>query len=247
MPRAVVIQLAGSDPPGWLGEWLPAAGLELDVIRPYEGEPVPSTVPGDALIVLGGEMSAYEEGRAPWLRPTRALLSAAVAADVPTLGVCLGAQLLAVQFGGRVQVSDPAGPEIGLCEVSMAAAAVGDHLLGTLPPRVPAIQWHYDGVAEVPLDAVVLASSPRYACQAFRIGDSTWGIQWHPEVTPEIAASWAAHDSGALGANGLDAVALLDAFVSRQQELIDTWRPMATRFAVTAAAAAQRRQHRLEP
>jgi len=247
MPRAVVIQLADSDPPGWLGEWLPAAGLELDVIRPYEGEPVPSTVPGDALIVLGGEMSAYEEGRAPWLRPTRALLSAAVAADVPTLGVCLGAQLLAVQFGGRVQVGDPAGPEIGLCEVSMAAAAVGDHLLGTLPPRVPAIQWHYDGVAEVPPDAVVLASSPRYACQAFRIGDLTWGIQWHPEVTPEIAASWAAHDPGALGANGLDAVVLLDAFVSRQQELIDTWRPMATRFAVTAAAAAQRRQHRLEP
>ncbi|MBV9292897.1 MAG: type 1 glutamine amidotransferase, partial [Frankiales bacterium] len=96
MARALVVQHTASEGLGWLQEWWPAVGLDVHPIHPYLGHRVPTLVEGDALVVLGGPMGAYDDTEAPWLPSVRALLATAVDDGVPTLGICLGAQLLAV-------------------------------------------------------------------------------------------------------------------------------------------------------
>src|SRR5436305_9355200 len=144
MARALVVQHTAHEGLGNLLQWLPAAGLDVHPIHPYLGHRVPPSVEGDALIVLGGPMGAYDDEVAPWLPATRALLATAIDDGVPTLGICLGAQLLAVAAGGEV-LRGMAGPELGFGEVSVA---MSDGLLeaGTLP----VVQWHHDTVTRLP-------------------------------------------------------------------------------------------------
>ncbi len=186
MAVALVVQHVAHEDPGRLADWLPAYGVELDVRHPYAAVPLPSTVDADALIVMGGPMGANDDDVVSWLPATKALLADAVARGVPTLGVCLGAQLLAVATGGRVE-RGAHGPEIGLGEVSGDGR---DSLLvgGTFP----VVQWHYDTVTELPDGATLLASSERYPVQAFRVGKAAWGLQFHVEAAPALVASWAA-------------------------------------------------------
>jgi len=107
---------------------------------------------------------------------------------VPTLGICLGAQLLAVAAGGEVQRGS-SGPELGLGTVDVPT---GDQLLtaGTMP----VVQWHYDTVTRLPDGAELLASSAAYAVQAFRVGDVAWGLQFHVEATADMVREWAQAD-----------------------------------------------------
>src|SRR5438445_4383917 len=112
MARALVVQHTAGEGLGNLLAWLPAVGLDVHPIHPYLGHRVPPSVEGDALIVLGGPMGAYDDDVAPWLPSVRSLLNTAVDDGVPTLGICLGAQLLAAARGGRVVRCD-AGPEMG--------------------------------------------------------------------------------------------------------------------------------------
>ena len=105
-PRVLVIQHEDDCPPAWLGEWLAAAGLTLDVRRGDHGDEVPRDLDGaDALIVLGGEMGAYDDEAYPWLPATRRLIAAVMPTGAPFLGVCLGQQLAAVALGGRLSAS----------------------------------------------------------------------------------------------------------------------------------------------
>src|SRR5436305_1728903 len=91
MARALVVQHAASEGLGWFQEWLPDAGVDVHPIHPYLGHRVPPSVEGDALVVLGGPMGAYDDERATWLPSVRALLASAVDDGVPTLGVCRSA------------------------------------------------------------------------------------------------------------------------------------------------------------
>jgi len=188
MARALIVQHTPTEGLGWLQEWLPDAGVHVHPIHPYLGHRVPPSVEGDALIVLGGPMGAYDDEQAPWLPAVRSLLSTAIDDGVPTLGICLGAQLLAVTAGGEV-VKGAAGPEIGVGDVEVA---VSDDLMtaGTLP----VVQWHYDTVSRMPDGATLLASSANYQVQAFRVGDVAWGVQFHPEATLPMVAEWAEED-----------------------------------------------------
>ena len=188
MARALVVQHTAHEGLGNLLQWLPAAGLDVHPIHPYLGHRVPPSVEGDALIVLGGPMGAYDDADAPWLPATRALLSTAIDDGVPTLGICLGAQLLALAAGGEVQKGS-AGPELGLGNIDVP---VGDELLSAGP--MPVVQWHYDAVTRMPEGAQLLASSDAYRVQAFRVGDVAWGLQFHVEATIEMVAEWAASD-----------------------------------------------------
>jgi GMP synthase-like glutamine amidotransferase len=191
----LVVQHTASEGLGWFQEWLPAAGVDVHPIHPYLGHRVPPSVEGDALIVLGGPMGAMDDEQASWLPSVRALLATAVDDGVPTLGICLGAQLLAAAGGGSV-VRGAAGPELGFGEVQVS---VDDDLLlpaGTLP----VVQWHFDAVTALPADATLLASSERYAVQAFRIGDVAWGLQFHVEATLPMVADWATADADAINA-----------------------------------------------
>ncbi len=225
--RALVVTHAESEGPGLLAEWLPAAGLELDVVRPYAGEPLPALT-HDALLVMGGPQDAYDDRSAPWLRETKDLLRAAVRERVPTLAVCLGAQLLAEALGGVVEPGDE-GPELGARLVARRDAATEDPLCWDLPLSPVVVQWHWDAITELPPGAVLLASSPRYANQAFRVGDRAWGLQFHVETPAEMVQAWAAElgpDSGA------------DAIVARTlpqlPEVEEVWRTVVERFAALA-------------
>jgi len=202
MARALVVQHTAQEGLGNLLEWLPAAGLDVHPIHPYLGHRVPPSVEGDALIVLGGPMGAYDDADAPWLPATRALLSTAIDDGVPTLGICLGAQLLAVAAGGEVHKGD-AGPELGLGNVDVP---FGDELLSA--GSMPVVQWHYDAVTRMPEGAQLLASSETYRVQAFRVGDVAWGLQFHVEATEQMVREWARAD--AVGDEVADAVGFAD-------------------------------------
>jgi GMP synthase-like glutamine amidotransferase len=215
-----------SDPLGPLGEWLTEAGLALHVV---DGSQLPDDLSGfDALVILGGAMGANDDQVAPWLPHERALLRAAVRGEVPLLAICLGAQLLAVAHGGRVQPS-PDGPEFGAQLVAKRSAAADDPLFGPLPITPDVLQWHFDAVTVLPRGAVNLFSSPVCENQAYRLGRLAWGIQFHIETTPDLVRSWAAADAAAL--EGYDVDRMLSRVDATADDLAEVWRPFAHAFA----------------
>jgi GMP synthase-like glutamine amidotransferase len=205
-----------------LGEWLTSAGLRLSVVRPHAGEPLPETLDGyAALIVMGGEQSAYDTG-VEWFPRLESLLRKAVRYHVPTLGVCLGGQLLAQALGGRVERSEQ-GLEIGAKLVAKRDIAAEDPLFGPIPFAPDVIQYHSDEISVLPAGAVLLAASTYYPHQAFRVGDRAWGIQFHIETDTEMFANWA---------TGLeDAETLVAGVEERQDDVREVWQPFAARFA----------------
>ena len=104
-------------------------------------------------------------------------------------------------------------------------------MFGVLPARVRVVQWHWEEIAALPDGAVVLASSPAYRHQAFRLGDAAWGVQGHPEVTGDIAASWAREDSPLLVVAGRSPDDLVAEVRGAEDELAATWQPLAAAFA----------------
>ena len=136
-------------------------------------------------MVFGGAMHVDQEAHHPWLREEEQYVRTLLDRRVPLLGVCLGAQMVAKAAGARV--GPAAEPEIGWCDVDRK---VDDPVLGVLPARFPAFQWHFYAF-DVPADAAELARS-RVCPQAFRLGEQAWAVQFHPEVTREIVAGWVA-------------------------------------------------------
>jgi GMP synthase (glutamine-hydrolysing) len=172
---------------GVFGGVVRAAGHELDE-RSFAlaDPPVDPPQAYQAVMVFGGSMNVHEVHGHPWLRDERDVLERALEDDVPVLGVCLGAQLLASVAGAAV--SRAPEPEIGWYEVEKTPEAADDPLLAELPQRFTAYQWHSYRF-DVPRDAVVLATSPVCA-QAYRLGEAAWGTQFHAEVTREIVLTW---------------------------------------------------------
>jgi GMP synthase-like glutamine amidotransferase len=233
LPTALVVQHSAGDGIARLGDWLGEAGLLLDVLTPFDGTAVPAAPDGyAAVIVLGGAMSAWDDEVAPWLPATRDLIRTATAAAVPVLGVCLGAQLIAAALGGRVDRGE-AGPEIGPALIAKRDVAERDRLFRPVPFTPDVLQWHWDQITDLPPDATLLASSSRYAHQAFRVGERTWGLQFHVETTPEMVRRWAAEDADVLAEIGVDVSALLAGHDLDEvhADLADVWQPVAARFA----------------
>ena len=221
----LVVENSPSDPVGRVGTWLTDAGCAFDVV---DGPGLPDSLDGVAgLVVLGGPMGANDDSVAPWLPHERALLRAAVADDVPTLGICLGAQLLAAANGGRV-TRNPGGPEIGAQLVAKRTAAAADPLFAALPITPDVLQWHYDAVVTLPPGAVHLASSPVCENQAFRLGRLAWGVQFHIETTPEVVRAWAAEDAGEL--DGRDMARVVERAVAVHDDLAEVWAPFVAAF-----------------
>jgi len=169
--------------PGYLGDALAAAGLEMRVVEPEAGEPFPGVDGWSALVSLGGRMGAYEVEAYPWLAAEKRLLAGAVAAGLPTLGICLGCQVLADALGGRAYLGT--GREVGLVSLELTTAGMADPVVRHLD--APVAVSHGD-TWDLPPGGTLLAQSTRYR-HAFRLG-SALGLQPHPEVGPEPFARW---------------------------------------------------------
>jgi GMP synthase (glutamine-hydrolysing) len=191
-PRVLVIQ---PDPTVGLDrytEWLDGAGLALEFVRPYAGDPVPDRPTADGMVVLGGTTRLADGDEYPWLNELRTSLRNAVESAVPTLAICLGAQLLAQAFGGRVS-RGAQGPEIGVAEIRWWPHAAHDPLFGCVTGPFRVGTMHHDVVEELPDAATWLGYSETYPHQVFRVGLHCWGVQFHPELSIAQYRRWVAN------------------------------------------------------
>jgi len=238
--RLLVVRNDPTDPPALLGQWWKEAGAEVVELLADAGDPLPAELPSDvdALVVLGGDMAAWEDDRAAWLPGERALVAHTVAAGRPVLGVCLGAQVMTLALGGVVDRAPV--PEIGVYEIDMLDAAADDPLLSRVPTGSPVAQYHRDAMLREPEGAVRLASTPDCPVQAYRVGDHAWAVQFHPEVDAEIMGSWFGEDPEGTAEGGVDPRAIVAEMAGRAAEMQDAWRPFAHAFVDVVRSAADR-------
>lgn len=238
IPTVLVIEHEPAAGPSRVGRWLSDAGVVLDICRPYAGDAVPERVEADGLLVLGGSVGANDDVDAPWLPATRALLRRAVEGAVPTWGICLGGQLLAVALGGDVRLG-ASGPETGVLALDIDAG--DDPVFGELPSRTYAPQFHQDAVTRLPDGAVRLAGNSVYENQAFRVGPCAWGVQFHPEVTADDVQDWAREYPQVVIDGGRDGDQIVAELAARQDELEQTWAPVTRRWAAQVRKRAAQR------
>jgi GMP synthase-like glutamine amidotransferase len=176
--RLLVIEHGAHAPAGLLGGWAANRALGVHTVALHAGEPLPAGFSGcDAAVSLGSEHSAYDD-TVPWLAAELSFLDRLLAAGVPVLGICFGAQALARVLGARLyQLSVP---EIGWARLTSRVPGV---------PEGPWVSWHYDAF-DLPPGAAELAAN-EVSLQAFSLGPHV-GVQFHPEATRPIAQSWVA-------------------------------------------------------
>lgn len=198
---------------GLLGERLDGSGLPYRNLRAWDERfDELEVLDFAAIIPMGGNAHAWDEDAVPQLRAERLLLSSAVEEGLPVFGICLGAQLLARALGGAVRAADE--PEIGWLDIVPTEEAADDPIFRHLEAPTGVYQWHYD-VFEPPAGAQRLARSELAPNQAFRVdGAEAWGIQFHPEATPELWELWIARHPAEVREAGVDVDALRAAVYS---------------------------------
>jgi len=215
------------------GEVARELGHDLVEFRPAAGS-APADFDPDAVLVLGGSMHVDQENEHPWLMGEREWLQDLLDSGLPTLGVCLGAELLANAAGWNV--TRLPRPEIGWHDVGLTPAAGADPLLSAIPSRFPAFQWH-SYAAEPPPGATVLARNPACA-QAYRVAQNAWGIQFHAEVDAGSIEKWLS--DGADGGDAREVALDPDAVRDRTRREIGGWmklgRSLFARFLALAQA-----------
>ena len=140
-----------------------------------------------ALVILGGSMGVQDEEKYPFLKWEKTIIRTAIKNNVPLLGICLGAQLIASAAGAQVYQGN--FKEIGWYPISMTIEGEMDPLLGHIPNKAIVFQWHGDSF-DLPKGAQRLASSMYYDNQAFRMGRNVYGLQFHLEITPTMVERW---------------------------------------------------------
>lgn len=267
MKPVLLIQHVAAEGPGAIGVELGAVGLDLDVRAVWQDGSARAGLPATladhaALVIMGGPMAAHSDVGFPTRSQELELAREAIDRDLPTLGVCLGAQLIAVAAGGRCYLGPEA--EIGWYPIRIAPPGRDDALLGGLPGSLNVFHWHGDTFSfpesgaevsagcvtdsggDAPLPAsrgrpVILASSDRYP-QAFRVGQHVWGLQCHPEVDEATVEAMVAAGGdelsaiGAIGAADREGAPVADPAVDPAAAILD---------ATPAAVAQLRRSQRL--
>ena len=194
--KALIVQHEEPTPPGLLGEWLDQQNAQVDILRIDLEEKVPDAREYQLIASLGSEFAAFDDS-VPFNQRESQLIREAAEHDVPVLGLCFGGQLMARALGGKSFRSERS--EIGWLPVRSKDPE--------LIPEGPWFQWHFDSFT-LPPGAKLLADTD-VGPQAYVIGRSL-GLQFHPEVTPEIMASWVRAYRHELDGDGVDPDALLE-------------------------------------
>jgi GMP synthase (glutamine-hydrolysing) len=234
----LVLQHIACEPPGVYEDVLVERGARIHRVELDDGDRLPDWRDFGAIVAMGGPMSVNDEEELPWLRAEKALIAEAVRAGLPFFGACLGVQLLAASLGGEI-VAGPA-PEVGLLPVFLTEAGAADPVFAGLPRELLTLQWHGDTFS-LPEGAVLLARSPAYRNQAFRWGPVAYGVQFHLELSREMAAEWTgvpAYADALAGVLGPDsATALVDQLEAHVDELRTHGRQMFERWLELASPA----------
>jgi GMP synthase (glutamine-hydrolysing) len=226
--RVLSVTHGPSVPGGVFDEVAEAAGHELERwVVPLGGAPQPAAS-YDAIMVFGGSMHPDQDARHAWLEREESFLRDALEGAVPVVGVCLGAQMLARAAGAWVGPAPE--PEIGWFDVELTAAGRDDPVLGVLPPRTEAFEWHSYTFA-VPETATELARSA-LCTQAFRAGSRAWGVQFHAEVTFPMVQAWTAEEDDELPVP-------VEEFLAETERRIDEWNGHGRRLAAAFLDAAE--------
>lgn len=216
MGRILVIVHQATSDPGLVGQVLQQMGYRLDIRCPAIGHELPTAIAAyDGTIVFGGPMSANDE--LPFLRDEMGWIEATLTANLPYLGICLGAQLLARVLGQRV-ISHPAGlREIGY--FPLHPTPQGQWLF-----RQPMMvyQWHQEGF-DIPPEAHLLAAGETFTNQAFQYGDCAFGLQFHPEITIAMIETWTTKAADQLSLPGAQAKSLHFERHQRYGQQVERW------------------------
>jgi GMP synthase-like glutamine amidotransferase len=187
--RVLVVQHDREDPAGVVGERVAARGATLVPILPPAGDGFPEGPEGfDGLILMGGPQSAADDAGHPYYGRLHKMVRRFHDAGRPILGICLGSQIIARTFGKRVYRNKET--EIGFCRVQLTEAGQADPIFAGLGTEIRPMQWHED-TFDLPDEAVRLASNDMALNQAYRIGRSTYAVQFHPEVDRDMVRTWA--------------------------------------------------------
>jgi GMP synthase-like glutamine amidotransferase len=242
--RVLAITHQDDAPPGTYGDVVGEHGHELDVRSFAGGEPPPGDAASryGAVMIFGGSQQVDQDDAYPWLADARSLVRDLIEREVPTLGVCLGAQLIAQTAGA--EVGPAVVPEVGWHPVELTREGIADRVVGGLPQRFAAYQDHSYGFG-LPPGATPLAHGQGGALQAYRIGGSAWGVQFHPEVTWAIVEPWIAEHARDGGID--DEQALRDETCASLPDWMGLGRALCGRFLEAARQASLRSRERLRP
>ncbi|EIJ42415.1 GMP synthase family protein [Beggiatoa alba B18LD] len=197
----------------WFTQQLPFDETQQELIDVFDGEPLPDTLDEVAGVLVTGSPAMVTD-RERWSELTAKWLTNVHQAQIPLLGVCYGHQLIAHALGGKV-ANNPNGFEIGVVTVNLTDACQDDVLLNTLPSPLSVHAMHRQIVITPPEHAVILASNAHTACQAYRVGNTTWGVQFHPEFDADIMQTYLNERETVFIKEGLDVA-------TARQQVIDT-------------------------
>jgi GMP synthase (glutamine-hydrolysing) len=185
--KALIFTHHPDEGPGLLKDILRECGWKVKEVGLWKGEEILETGHFHLLILMGGPMSVHDEDLYSFLSKEKAFVRRWVREGNPTLGICLGAQLIADCLGARVYKGDK--EELGWYEIAVTGKGKNDPFLRGFPQRFPVFQWHSE-TFDLPHDAMLLATAQDYPHQAFCLGDLTYGFQFHLEVTKEMVHTW---------------------------------------------------------
>jgi GMP synthase-like glutamine amidotransferase len=187
--RAHVFQHVPFEGPGSIGPWLETRGISIGFTRFFQHDTLPHSAEIDFLIVMGGPMSVNDEQVLPWLVSEKRFIGDMITRGKAVLGVCLGAQMIANVLGSKVYPN--AEKEIGWFPIQSTASGHHSRVL-RFPDECRVFHWHGD-TFDLPVGAVLLATSAACRNQAFQFGSSVIGLQFHLEATPDSAHDLVAH------------------------------------------------------
>ena len=223
MKRVLVIRNVSYETEGMFEGLLRDAGLDLNIVDFQQNAKAEPSLDGHAgVVVMGGPMGANDTDRFPYLLQVERLCTEAMARSVPLAGVCLGAQIMARVLGSEVYPNPVR--EVGWYDLKTTRAAAEDPLFSGLDSREVVLQWHGD-TFDLPEGAVLLASSPDCANQAFRYGKNGYAIQFHLEIIESMIREWVRRDAarGWLGKEGRIStdriLADTDTYMARSKEI----------------------------